>query len=51
MNYINSIETGLSIDPLMVRKISELNNLSIISNSDSHLLSFHRFGIEVTISN
>ena len=30
MNYINSIETGLSSDPLMVRGISELNKVSVI---------------------
>ena len=36
LNYINSIETGLSADPLMVRRISELNRVSVISNSDSH---------------
>ena len=30
MNYINAIETGLSSDLLMVKGISELNNVSII---------------------
>ena len=51
MNLINSIETGLSADPLMVRGISELNKVSIISNSDSHSTSFHRLGREATILN
>ncbi len=51
MNYINSIETGLSVDPLMVRGISELNRLSIISNSDSHTINFHRLGREATLIN
>ncbi len=49
MNYINCIETGLSADPLMVRSISELNKVSIISNSDCHSTSFHRLGREATL--
>ena len=49
MNYINSIETGLSADPLMVRCISELNKVTIISNSDCHSTNFHRLGRETTI--
>lgn len=49
MNYINSIETGLSSDPLMVRGISELNKVSVISNSDSHSTNFHRLGREATL--
>ena len=51
MNYINSIETGLSADPLMVRGISELNKVSVISNSDSHSTNFHRLGREATVLN
>ena len=51
INHINSIETGLSADPLMVRGISELNKVSIISNSDSHSINFHRLGREATIFN
>ncbi len=35
LNHINTIETGLSADPMMVREISELNKVSVISNSDS----------------
>ncbi len=49
INYINSIETGLSADPLMIRGISEFNKVSIISNSDSHSTNFHRLGREATI--
>ncbi|MEE9377453.1 MAG: hypothetical protein V3V33_05410 [Candidatus Lokiarchaeia archaeon] len=49
MNYINSIETGLSSDPLMVRGISELNKVSVISNSDSHSTNFHRLIREATL--
>ncbi len=48
MNYINCIETGLSADPLMIRSISELNRVSIISNSDCHSINFHRLGREAT---
>ena len=51
MNYINSVETGLSADPLMVRGISELNKVSVISNSDSHSTNFHRLGREATVLN
>jgi uncharacterized protein (TIGR00375 family) len=50
-NFVNSIETGLSADPLMVRSISDLNKVSIISNSDSHSTNFHRLGREATILN
>ncbi|MFX1309788.1 MAG: DNA helicase UvrD, partial [Promethearchaeota archaeon] len=46
LNYINCVETGLSADPLMVRRISELNKVSIISNSDCHSTNFHRLGRE-----
>jgi len=49
MNHINCIETGLSADPLMVRSISELNKVSIISNSDCHSTNFHRLGREATM--
>ena len=33
----------------MIRGILELDNLSVISNSDSHSLHFHRLGREATI--
>ncbi|MBY9020553.1 MAG: hypothetical protein KGD67_05805, partial [Candidatus Lokiarchaeota archaeon] len=49
INYIHAVETGLSADPTMIRSITELNNLSIISNSDSHSLYFHRLGREATV--
>ncbi|MBA7686166.1 hypothetical protein ES703_94607 [subsurface metagenome] len=45
------LETGLSADPLMVRGISELNKVSVISNSDSHSTNFHRLGREATVLN
>ncbi|MFW9999946.1 MAG: endonuclease Q family protein [Candidatus Hodarchaeota archaeon] len=49
MYYINCVETGLSADPLMIRRISDLNKVSVISNSDSHSINFHRIGREATI--
>ncbi|MBY9015371.1 MAG: hypothetical protein KGD68_06730 [Candidatus Lokiarchaeota archaeon] len=49
INFVHAVETGLSADPTMIRGILELNNLSIISNSDSHSLYFHRLGREATI--
>ena len=47
--YIYAVETGLSADPLMIRSISELDNISIISNSDSLSTNYHRLGREATI--
>lgn len=34
--HIKAIETGLSSDPLMNWRLSELNDLAIVSNSDAH---------------
>jgi len=47
--YIYAMETGLSADPLMIRSISDLDNISIISNSDSHSTNYHRLGREAII--
>ena len=49
MKFIYAVDTGLSSDPLMVRGISELNKVSVISNSDSHSTNFHRLGREATL--
>jgi len=49
VNYIHAIETGMSSDPLMNWKISELNNKSIISFSDLHSFWPWRIGREATI--
>ena len=49
INFVHVVETGLSADPTMIRGILELNNLSVISNSDSHSLHFHRLGREATV--
>ncbi|MFX1477981.1 MAG: endonuclease Q family protein [Promethearchaeota archaeon] len=48
-NYIHAVETGLSADPIMIRKISVLNDLTILSNSDSHSTYFHRMGREASL--
>ena len=37
--YIYAIETGLSSDPAMNWRISKLDNIALISNSDSHSLA------------
>ena len=34
--YIYAIETGLSSDPAMNWRLSQLDNITLISNSDSH---------------
>ena len=45
--YIFAIETGLSSDPAMNWRISKLDNITLISNSDSH--SPQRIGREANI--
>jgi len=49
LENIHAIETGMSSDPEMNWKISELNNISIVSFSDSHSFWPHRLGREATI--
>ncbi|MEK7568278.1 MAG: endonuclease Q family protein, partial [Patescibacteria group bacterium] len=44
---IFAVETGLSSDPLMNRRFSKLDNISLISNSDSH--SLQKIGREANI--
>ena len=46
---IHAIETGMSSDPEMNWKISELNNRAIVSFSDSHSFWPWRLGREATI--
>lgn len=36
--HIRAIETGLSSDPLMNRRLSQLDGITLISNSDAHSL-------------
>ncbi len=45
--YIYAVETGLSSDPYMNWQIKELDNLSILSNSDAH--SMAKMGREATV--
>ncbi len=45
--YIYAIETGLSSDPAMNWRLSKLDNITLISNSDAH--SPHRIGREANI--
>jgi len=47
--YIFAIETGLSSDPKMNWQLSQLDNIALISNSDSHSLA--RIGREANIFN
>ncbi|HEA84502.1 MAG TPA: DNA helicase UvrD [Candidatus Wildermuthbacteria bacterium] len=47
--YITAIETGLSSDPQMNWRLSALDNITLISNSDSH--SLPKIGREANIFN
>ncbi|MFH1332298.1 MAG: endonuclease Q family protein [archaeon] len=48
-NYIHAIETGLSSDPPMNWRLSQLDNVSIVSSSDSHSFWPWRLGREATL--
>ncbi len=45
--YIYALETGLSSDPAMNRRLSRLDKIALISNSDSH--SLQRIGREANV--
>lgn len=45
--YIYAIETGLSSDPAMNWRLSKLDNVALVSNSDSHSLT--RIGREANV--
>ena len=45
--YIFAVETGLSSDPVMNWGVSQLDNVALVSNSDSH--SLERIGREANI--
>jgi uncharacterized protein (TIGR00375 family) len=47
--YINAIETGLSSDPSMNWRLSELDNISLVSFSDAHSYYPHRIGRECCV--
>lgn len=45
--YIKAIETGLSSDPMMNWRLSMLDNLTLVSNSDAH--SLQKLGREANV--
>ncbi|OWK27488.1 MAG: DNA helicase UvrD [Parcubacteria group bacterium GW2011_GWA2_38_13b] len=45
--HIFAVETGLSSDPAMNRRLSKLDDISLISNSDAH--SLHKIGREANV--
>lgn len=45
---IRIVETGLSADPVLLGLIPELDNMTLLSNSDAHSLALHRIGREFT---
>lgn len=47
--YIHAIETGLSSDPSMNRRVSSLDKYNLVSFSDPHSYHPHRIGREATI--
>lgn len=49
VKYVTAVETGLSSDPNMNWRIPELDNISIVSFSDSHSPQPHRLGREATV--
>jgi len=48
-NKIYAIETGLSSDPAMNWRLSQLDNFQIVSFSDAHSFHPHRIGREATV--
>jgi len=49
--HIHAIETGLSSDPAMNWRIKQLDNVALISSSDSHSAYPWRIGREATVFN
>ena len=48
---IQILETGLSADPQFLGMIPELDNKTLVSNSDAHSSALHRMGREFTVLN
>ncbi len=48
---LHAFETGLSADPEVLSMIPELDNKTLISNSDAHSSQLHRIGREFTVLN
>ena len=46
MELIKAVETGLSADPLVLGQIPELDDYTLLSNSDAHSARLHRMGRE-----
>lgn len=46
---ITAVETGLSADPVILSLIPELDDYTLISNSDCHSAQLHRIGREFTL--
>jgi len=49
LNHIHAIETGLSSDPAMNWRLSQLDNVAMISNSDCHSFWPWRLGREANV--
>lgn len=49
LHKIHALETGLSSDPPMNWRLSELDSISLLSNSDSHSPYPHRIGREANV--
>jgi uncharacterized protein (TIGR00375 family) len=47
--HIHAIETGMSSDPSMNWRISSLDKMTLVSNSDSHSAYTHRLGREANV--
>ena len=47
--YIHAIETGMSSDPAMNWRLSKLDNITLVSNSDSHSFWPWRLGRECNV--
>jgi len=49
VKHIHAIETGLSSDPPMNWRLSKLDDVVLVSNSDAHSTQPHRLGREVNV--
>ena len=49
LKYLHALETGLSSDPAMNRRLSQLDDFQLISSSDSHSFWPWRLGREATL--
>lgn len=47
-SLIHAVETGISADPAVLDLIPELDDLTLVSNSDCHSAQLHRIGREFT---